>query len=163
MDNITENEEIVKYENQMLKAYVNNPEKTFWYQNAFRQYKINGIDKMAWNWSWWAFFGGVFFLLYRKAYLEALGLFFLSLVSSAIIPFFGGIIVSILAGGFSTYFLYKGYEKKKFEIERTIDDSQKRLETMRILGGYNTWAIWVAGIIYTILTLLFIGIIVEAA
>ena len=140
-----------KYENQMIEAFVNNPEKTSWYLESFKKYQINGIDKMAWNWSWWAFFGGFFFLLYRKAYIAAIGLFLLSMILSSvpIVSF----IVSIMAGGLSTYFVYKTYKDKKVEIENTIDDNQKRLDTMQVIGGVNTWVLWVAGILYGLIVI----------
>ncbi len=130
------------YDDQMIEAFVNKPEVTAWYKMAFSRYNVNGIDKMSWVWSWWAFFGGVFYLLYRKAYLPALGLFVLTIVSFAI-PF-GGLIVWIVTGGLAPYFVYQTYKSKKAEIEANIADEQKRIETMRAVGGYNDWAIWLA-------------------
>ena len=132
------------YENAMIEAFINKPEKTLWYQNAFSKFNINGIDTMKWVWSWWGFFGGWAFLLYRKQYIPALVLFIISLLAGAI-PF-GGLLVAVLAGGFSTYFIYKGYKQKKAEIEANIDDIDKRIETMRAVGGYNQWVIWVYAI-----------------
>ncbi|MEN4045835.1 DUF2628 domain-containing protein [Sulfurimonas sp. NWX367] len=130
-----------EYEKAMLEAFVNKPEKTFWYQQAFSKFDVNGIDTIKWVWSWWAFFGGWAFLLYRKQYVPALVLFVLSILATAI-PF-GGLLVAILAGGFSTYFVYKGYKQKKAEIENAIADPQKRIETMKEVGGYNQWVVWV--------------------
>ncbi|QOP44919.1 hypothetical protein [Sulfurimonas paralvinellae] len=138
-----------EYENAMIEAFIDKPEKTLWYQNAFSKFNVNGIDTMKWVWSWWAFFGGWAFLLYRKQYIPALVLFFVALFAG-IIPF-GGLIVAILAGGFSTYFVYKGYKHKKAEIEASIDDIQKRIETMRAVGGYNQWVIWVYAIFVALL------------
>ena len=129
------------YENAMIEAFVNKPEKTLWYQNAFSKFNVNGIDSMKWVWSWWAFFGGWAFLLYRKQYMPALVLFIIS-IFAGIIPF-GGLLIAILAGGFSTYFVYKGYKHKKAEIEASIEDTDKRIETMRAVGGYNQWVVWV--------------------
>ena len=139
------------YENAMIEAFVNKPEKTLWYQNAFSKFNINGIDSMKWVWSWWAFFGGWAFLLYRKQYIPALILFVISLFAG-IIPF-GGLLVAVLAGGFSTYFIYKGYKHKKAEIEANIDDIDKRIETMRAVGGYNQWVVWVYTIFVTLMFL----------
>jgi hypothetical protein len=130
------------YDNKMLEAFVNKPEVTQWYKYTFSRYSVNGVEKMAWAWSWWAFFGGIFYLLYRKAYMAALGLFVLTSVSLAI-PF-GGLIVWILTGGLAPYFVYKVYRSKKAEIESTITDEQQRIETMRAVGGYNNWAILLA-------------------
>ncbi len=138
------------YDNRMIEAFVNKPEKTFWYQNAFSKFNYNGVDAMQWHWSWWAFGGGFLFLLYRKQYMAALALFVLSIVAS-IIPF-GGVAVMILSGGYSTYFVYKGYRQKRAEIEATIEDEEKRIETMRYVGGYHQWVVWV----YIVFVLLFL-------
>jgi len=154
---LSENIEKNEYENKMIEAFINNPKKTAWYQKSFKNYKVNGIEKivwnlnwfkLAWNWNWWAFFAGPFFLFYRKAYLAGLVLLLLSTLFG--IP---GVIfiLPILSGGFSTYFVYKEYRKKKAEIERTIDDTQKRLDTMRADGGYNKWAIWIPVAMLTVL------------
>jgi len=129
------------YDNRMIEAFVNKPEKTFWYQNAFSKFNFNGVDTMKWHWSWWAFGGGSLFLLYRKQYLASLVLFILSVILS-FIPF-AGLLIMILSGGYSTYFVYKGYRQKKAEIEATIEDEEKRLETMRYIGGYHQWVVWV--------------------
>jgi len=145
------------YENKMIEAFVNKPEKTFWYQNAFSQFNINGIDSMKWVWSWWAFGGGWAFLLYRKQYIPAIILFILSVITGAI-PF-AGLLLMVLSGGFSTYFIYKGYLKKKEEIEAKIEDQEKRIETMRKVGGYNQWVVWIYTIFSTIVFLYIFSII----
>ncbi|QOP42687.1 DUF2628 domain-containing protein [Sulfurimonas sediminis] len=150
-----------EYEKAMIEAFVNKPEKTLWYQQAFSKFNINGIDTMKWVWSWWAFFGGWAFLLYRKQYLPALVLFILSLLASAV-PF-GGLLVAILAGCFSTYFIYKGYKQKKAEIENAISDPQKRIETMREVGGYNQWVVWVYVLFVTLLFLYMVSTMLAVA
>jgi cell division protein FtsX len=116
---------------------------------------------MKWVWSWWAFFGGWAFLLYRKQYIPALTLFILSIVAT-VIPF-GALIVAILAGGFSTYFIYKGYKHKKAEIETRISDTNTRIETMREVGGYNQWVVWVYVIFVMLLSLYIFSIIIALA
>ena len=136
------------YENKMIEAFVDKPEVTAWYINAFKHCDSNGVEKISWVWSWWAFFGGIFYLLYRKAYVSALVLFAITILSSAI-PL-GGLAVLIATGGLAPYFVYKIYRSKKDEIEATIDDEQKRIETMRTLGGYNNWAIWLAVAIHAL-------------
>ena len=137
-----------EYEARMLEAFVGKPqepEKGLWYATAFSKYNVNGVDVMKWHWSWWAFMGGVFFLLYRKAYAAAGGLFLISLVSG-IIPF-GGVVVWVLTGGFSPYFVYRVYKTKKLEIEGAQSDENQRVFMMEQLGGYNQWVIWVAVIL----------------
>ena len=133
-----------EYSNKMIEAFVGKPEKTFWYQNAFSKFNINGVDSMAWKWSWWAFFGGFLFLLYRKQYIPALVVLLASIIIG-MIPF-AGLIVAILVGGYGTYFVYKGYKKKLGEIEIQIEDEDKRVETMAQIGGYHQWVVWVYAI-----------------
>lgn len=136
------------YAKRMINAFVakpDAPDKEFWYQNAFAKYNINGVDAMKWNWSWWAFFGGIWFLIYRKAYAAAGGLFLIS-IAAAFIPF-AGLIIWILSGGYSTYFVYKTFKTKKLEIEAAQSDENQRIETMRMVGGYNQWVVILAVVI----------------
>ncbi len=135
------------YENQMLDVYVAKPEKVQWYKNAFSNFNINGVDKITWYWSWWAFGAGFWFFLYRKAYTYALILFVLTIVFT-IVPL-GGMILMIVQGGLMPYFLYKDYLDKKNKIEKTIPNEEKRIATMKEIGGYNQWVI-VANIIFNI-------------
>ena len=135
------------YNNKMIEAFVNKDEKTLWYQDAFSKYNVNGIDTLKWHWSWWAFFGGFGFLLYRKAYLASLLLFVAGIILG-VIPF-AGIVIMIVSGGLSTYFVYKVYKSKKEQIEARIVDENERIETMREIGGYHQWVIWV----YTLIML----------
>lgn len=134
------------YDYKMIEAYIDKPEVTEWYVNAFKKFSVNGVDVMRWHWSWWAFFGSVFYLLYRKSYLAAGVLFVLTLLTG-LIPF-GGLILWVLTGGYAPYFVYKSYKEKRLEVEAMIEEEQKRIETMRLVGGYNDWAIWVAVVIH---------------
>lgn len=145
----TENSQ--EYSNRMVEAFIGKDEKTVWYQNTFSRYNVNGIDTMQWNWSWWAFFGGFLFLLYRKQYGPAAILFIASAIISAIIPF-GWIAASILAGGYAAYFVYKGYKEKLNELESKIEEEVKRIETMAVVGGYHAWVVWIY-IVFAILGL----------
>jgi len=144
------------YENNMIEAFVNKPtepETILWYQNAFKKFNTNGVESIAWHWSWWGFFGGFLFLLYRKAYLAALGLFMLQIFFSFIpIPYIS-LVLWILTGGFSTYFVYKAYSDIKRKIEMVESDEEERIHLMRQLGGYNNWVIWIYGLFF-LLTML---------
>ena len=152
-----------EYSNNMIEAFVAKPEKTFWYQNAFSLFNINGVDAMKWKWSWWAFFGGFLFLLYRKQYIPALVVFIVSIVLG-MIPF-AGLIIAILVGGYGTYFVYKGYKTKLDEIERSIpaEEEAKRIQTMQAVGGYNQWVIWVYVVLVAIIALAVIGTVAAAS
>ena len=129
-----------EHTNKMIEAFVNKEDKTLWYQLSFAKFNINGIDSIKWNWSWWAFGGGFLFLLYRKQYLASFALFFLSM-TVGMIPFMG-LILAILAGGFSSYFVYKGYKSKLQSIESTIADEEVQIDTMKQVGGYHQWVIY---------------------
>ena len=132
-------EEISDYDFKMIEAYIDKPEVTQWYVNAFKRFNVNGVDIAKWHWSWWAFFGSVFYLLYRKAYVSA-GILFVLLLVAWFIPF-GWFVLWILAGGYSPYFVYKAYKEKRLEVEAKIEDETKRFETMQVLGGANEWAL----------------------
>jgi len=136
------------YNNKMINAYINTPEKNNWYQNAFQKYHINDVDKIAWHWSWWALFGGFLFLLYRKAYIASLGLFILTAITSSI-PILS-LIVWIASGGLSVYFIYARYQQKKKEIEASHDTEEACILEMQKIGGVHKWVIWLAVIINTI-------------
>ena len=138
-------EEIDADDYKMIEAYIDKPEVTQWYVNAFKKYNINGMDVTRWHWSWWAFFGSVFFLLYRKAY-NAAGILAALLMVGWFIPF-GWLTLWVLTGGYATYFVYKSYKEKRLEVEEQMEDEEKRLETMSLLGGTNEWAI-VVGVIF---------------
>ncbi|MDQ7042508.1 MAG: DUF2628 domain-containing protein [Sulfurimonas sp.] len=146
-----QSKETQDYSNAMIEAFIDKPEKTLWYQMAFSKFNANGIDKPTWHWSWWGFFGGFLFLLYRKAYIPALILFIASM-TIGMIPF-GGLLLMILSGGYSTYFIYKVYKDKLLQTEMLVDDYDKRIQTMRELGGYNQWVIWVYAIFMSIIIL----------
>ena len=148
-----------EYQNKMIEAFIDKPEVTLWYQNAFSKFNTNGVDTMNWHWSWWAFGGGAAFLLYRKQYIAALVLFISSFVLG-MIPFVS-LIMMVLAGGYSSYFVYKGFKKKLREVEQNIDDIDKRLETMRIVGGYHSWVIWLYAI-FSIFIVSYLAIILYA-
>ncbi len=142
-----------EYNHKMIEAFVGKPEKTLWYEMSFQKYNINGIDTMKWNWSWWGFFGGFLFLLYRKQYLAALVVFIASM-TLGMIPFMG-LIIAILVGGYGTFFIYKGYKKRLHEIQSNIKDETLQIQTMREVGGYHQWVVWVYALF---VGLIFLGI-----
>jgi len=65
-------------EREAIKTYIDKPESEEFYINAFEKYQKQG--GFVWVWSSWALWGGVFFLLYRKLYLEAIVFFAISLI-----------------------------------------------------------------------------------
>jgi len=143
------------FDNKMIEAFIGKPEKTVWYTLSFSKFNVNGVDTMKWNWSWWAFFGGFFFLLYRKQYIPALVVFIASVVLG-IIPF-GSLLVAILTGGYSTYFIYKGYKEKLAEVQRIVEGEDKQIETIAALGGVNKWVVWFYAFLVIISLIIFVS------
>jgi len=146
------------YDDAMLEAFVQKPEKFAWYKKTFAKFNKNGVESFTWSWSWWAFFVTFWFLLYRKSYLAALGFFGAAMVFS-FLPL-GTLIFMIIAGGTAPYFVYKTYTEMLRKVEEASTDTEKRLETMRMLGGYHTWVVVVAAIINA---LIIIGIVMSFA
>ncbi|RRS31385.1 MAG: hypothetical protein P794_03745 [Epsilonproteobacteria bacterium (ex Lamellibrachia satsuma)] len=147
---------MVSNEEEAIRAYINKPESEAYYINAFKAYENNGIAQFRWYWSWWAFFGGVFFLLYRKLYVEA-AVFFLIGIMSSRMPI-ASFIIWIASGGIFIYFVYKRYKKIKAQVDANISNPSEQLQALRELGGYNQWAVWVA----VALNVLLIGFIIYA-
>lgn len=135
------------YDYQMIEAYIDKPEVTDWYVNAFKKFSINGVEVMRWHWSWWAFFGNIFYLLYRKAYIAA-GVFFLLFFVASLMGPLGWLILLVLTGGYGPYAVYLIYKEKRLKVEEQVESEDKRFETMRFLGSYNDWAIWVGAIVH---------------
>jgi len=137
---------IEDYDYKMIEAYIDKDDVTDWYVNAFKKFNVNGFEVLKWNWSWWAFFGNIFYLLYRKAYLASFVVLVLTFLVGAL-PF-GHLILSILTGGFAPYFVYKTYKEKKDEVEKKLDDENQRIESIKALGGANEWALWLGVIVH---------------
>ncbi len=127
-------------ESKAVEAYINKEKSLGFYQKAFAKYSVAGVDQFAWHWSWWAMFGGIFYLLYRKLYVEALVLFIL-LVTVGMIPFVG-FVAWIVTGGVLPYFVYKRYKKVKAQVESNLPSESEQLNALRVVGGYNQWAVW---------------------
>jgi len=144
---------------EQIKAYINKPQSQQYYIDAFEKYTTNGIDQFRWNWSWWAFGGGIFFLLYRKLYLEA-AVFAVITFLSSFVPI-ASLIIWVISGGTLTYFVYQRYNKIKTQVEENIDDPIKQQESLIELGGYNNWALWIAVIINALVLLTIIGTIMS--
>ena len=62
-DNIKEDNNQKDYEYRMIEAFIGNPKTALWYQNAFKEFNVNGVDRLNWKWNWGAFLFGFMFLL----------------------------------------------------------------------------------------------------
>ncbi|WP_345971536.1 DUF2628 domain-containing protein [Sulfurimonas sp. HSL1-6] len=144
----------IHYDDAMLDAFVQKPEKFAWYKRTFAKFNRNGVDGFAWSWSWWAFFVTFWFLLYRKAYLAAIGYFGAALLFSFLsLGIIGTLIFMIISGGTAPYFVYKNYRELQRRAEAASTDTEVRIETMKQLGGYHSWVVVVAAIINVLLLL----------
>lgn len=145
-----------------LEAYIQTPDKLGWYKMCFSKYDVNGVEKYAWSWSWYAFFFGPIYLAYRKCYLEAVGIWVLTTLFSCFIAV-GGIVslaISIAIGGSAPYLVYRRYKKMADQVEMTENNYERQLEMLRELGGVNTIARNIFIVIYGLVVLMgiFFGI-----
>ena len=150
------------YEKEMFEAFIATPAKFAWYQKAFDTFSKKG-DKLSWYWNIWAMLGGFWYFLYRKQMKMALIVLLAALVLGAIvpmqiiIPLF--LIMSLLIGGFGTYYVYKLYLEKREEIEAIIPEDEKRIIIMQAkVGGINRWAIPMAIFALVSLVLIIVGL-----
>jgi len=129
-------EERLYEKEEVLEAYLGTPDKYDWYKHAFDKYEINGVEKFAWNWSWYSFLFGYVYLVYRKCYIEAILLWVAQMIIAGL---FGitGIVIMILCGGLLPYLVYKRYKKIALEVENIDGNYIKKLETIKELGGVN--------------------------
>lgn len=132
---------------ELLSAHLQKENKVNIYYPRVDANLVNEKPSFCATWSWWAFFGGWAFFLYRKMYLAA-GIFFILSVLTSALPF-GGFILGIISGT-SAFYLYtlkfhNDLEKSGYE-QRDIEEVKKDLAK---LGGYHSWV--------TILAILFYG------
>ena len=137
--------------NQLLEAHLQKDKKVDVYQPRVEANMMNGHPTFKATWSWWAFFGTWAFFLYRKMYLVA-AIFFIATVITAFIPF-SSIIIMIISGISAFYF----YTKKLNNDLNIAGVSEKPFEEVKEniskLGGYNSWVVWIAIILYSIMLL----------
>ena len=134
---------------QAIEAYIDTPKTLDFYKKAFTKYHVTGIDQFAWHWSWWAMFGGVFYLLYRKLYLEAL-VYFVLFATIGMLPFVGLIMWGV-SGGVLPYFIYKRYQKTREQVEKHLTGEEVKLAALTSAGGVNAWAIWLGVAVHVIM------------
>jgi hypothetical protein len=134
----------------LLDAHLQKEEKIAIYKPRVKANILNGNPIFQATWSWWAFFGGCAFFLYRKMYMLAGIFLILTVLIGTILPG-GELLISIIAGVTGFHF----YTKKFYSDLSTAQYGQKDLsevkQDLRKLGGYHSWVIWVTILSYTIL------------
>lgn len=139
---------------QKLEIFLQTPNKVEIYARACEKFFAAGKQRelnYASTWSWWGFFGTLFFFLYRKEYKIAAALFAVVLIS-CFIPFLDeydrsiGMAVSVSSGTMAKYFVC-------YRFVALLDKQDD--EALRKGGGVNRWAIWLAVIFYALVAIVF--------
>ena len=140
--------EKMSYNEDMLEAFISTKKRFNWYKKAFNYFEHN--NQARWYWNNGAFIGGFWYLLFRKDLKSALIIIFIELLLGATLPLnifiISFIFISILIGGFGTFFIYKKYKNDRRGIEITFQDRDKRVGVLAIIGGVNPIAYY-AGVL----------------
>ena len=139
---------------QKLEIFLQTPSKVEIYARACEKFFAAGKQRelnYVSTWSWWGFFGTLFFFLYRKEYKFAVMLFAF-IVISCFIPFLDGhdsavgIAASVTSAAMAEYFVC-------YRFVALLDKEDD--EALRRGGGVNRWAIWLAVIFYAFVAIVF--------
>ena len=139
---------------QKLEIFLQTPSKVEIYARACEKFFAAGKQReltYVSTWSWWGFFGTLFFFLYRKEYKIAAALFAV-VVISCFIPFLDeydrsiGMAISVSSGTMAKYFVC-------YRFVALLDKQDD--EALRRGGGVNRWAIWLAVIFYAFVAIVF--------
>lgn len=154
----------------MISAYIGEKkslEKTKktlgWYKDSFEKGDLSG--GFSWKWSWWAFFGNCFYLLYRKCYLEGISYFLLVYVLGGLMNKFmpnvadmtGGafLFITLLSGGLLHNLVYRRYLKSKTIIENRAVSNEEMESEMKSIGGTDKRAVIIGIIVYVAVNTIF--------
>ena len=140
---------------ELLSAHLQKEDKVDIYAPRVDNNLVNGKPVFNASWSWWGFFGGWAFFLYRKMYLMA-GIFFVLSLLTAAIPF-GGIILAIITGTTAFYFYTLKFHNDLQTVGYEHRDINAVKDDLRKLGGYNSWVVFIAIIFYAFMILFTIG------
>lgn len=139
------------YEDKALLSYLGNEKGFDWYKKAFaKNDEKNG--KFAWSWSLWAFLGGGWYLIYRRAYIEGICLLILGVVLLFRFPAMM-LALKLSMGGIAPYIVYVKYKNMKYKIEGMMKKESRRLEALEVAGGCFVPAIWMAVAVYSAIIL----------
>ena len=180
---LSADEQLVK---ELLKVHLKSDRKIELFYNHFKKFSVGGTLKYDLTFSWYAFFGNIFYFFYRKLYLPGLMLYlvistavavFLTVIMTiitfiidsdilgAVLSFLMPFLICSIYATTSMYFYIRKFLKDlelsgygKLDIERVK-------ENMSLLGGSNEWAV-IAFVIMllvgAVLTCIFVGVIAIA-
>ncbi len=141
------------------ESYIQKSAKLYWYKRLFEHFHQAGFSNIGSCWSWWAFFFGPEYLLYRKCYVEAL---FLYIGRGCIMALFPPAIVFIpfVNAFLAPFLIYRRFEHLvDMSYRRAPKNEGARMSIVQHYGGYNTWVVVVV-IVCCILVSVFIGMII---
>ncbi len=139
---------------QKLEIFLQTPSKVEIYARACEKFFAAGKQReltYVSTWSWWAFFGTLFFFLYRREYKFA-AMLFAFVTISFFVPFLDwrdGVVwiaVGITGAAMAKYFVCYRFVAL---LDRGGD------EALRWGGGVNIWAIWLAAVFYVLIAALY--------
>lgn len=151
-NNYSESDDIMKFVEK----------NTQFYQNKFDTITKTG-SKITWNWA--AFFLNIYWLLYRKMYLQAGGLFLITIILNCI-PYIGWLVsigVTIAFGMYANSIYLDHIQKKLIEINN-LDYSQREV-AIQSKGGVNLVlpiAIFAGIVILTFIVVIGFGVLLSS-
>jgi len=136
---------------ELLEAHLQKADKVNIYAPRVKANMVNGVPVFKATWSWWAFLGGWAFFVYRKMYLVAVAFLVASIVGG-VFPLL--MVLVFIISGVSGFYFYT----KKFSTDLAIAGyGEKPLnevkESLKNLGGYNSWIIWVVVVLNILLVI----------
>ena len=144
---IFNNQELLKIK---LSDFLQTPNKLYIYTHAAQKFFKNDRLNFLPSWSWWGFFGGGWFFIYRRLYFEGFLLVFLSLLLG-ITSFYPPLEDFSFYASFGLCF-YSALRAKYAVIKRFVFLLDSKADLLKC-GGVANWAIYV-GIFVTILALI---------
>lgn len=121
-------------------------EKSGFYLEKFRKFRVGRIEAFAPTWNWSAFLFGTWWFLYRKMYLWALAAFALSCI-----PIVG--LAAWIATGIAGNYLYWRHVSAQVARAREVTPEGELPGVLAQMGGVHRWVIWV-GIAMTVVAIL---------
>lgn len=130
-----------------LAQFLQTPTKLAIYAKAAKKFYKNDELKFAFSWSWWGFFAGGWFFLYRKLYLQGILLLFISFL----------LCISSLFEGLEYYTFFASFAFcvfcavfAKYAVIRRFCRLLGSSASLEEKGGVAEWAIYL-GIFITFL------------
>lgn len=149
--------DVENFDHKLLETFIAKPEKVAFYEDAFQVFENKS---KLWKWSWWAFFGGILFLIHRKIYGIALAIIVISIILSLTQEIHPAIKVIALIFTWSTWIAIGGFgiklvHSKFLHLKKIIplytSNQNDQFKEMTIKGEFVAiWKILVGFIIFIV-------------